>query len=351
MNDVLNVLIDTSPLRNANAVRGVGMYTKLLIEELQKAEHIHLLSEKEAVNERIDIVHYPFFDLFFPTLPLRKKAKTIITIHDVIPLIFPHFYKPGVKGTLNFFRQQFVAQQADAIITDSLASQKDIVRFLHIREEKVFVVPLAGNPSIHQAAEKEVVAARRKYHVPEKYILYVGDINYNKNIPQLIKACKFLPTDIHLVCVGKNFTAQKIPEWKAIDTQIALSNVADQLHFITDIGADGNETLSALYSGALAYVQPSLYEGFGLPVLEALQCGTPVVCSQNSSLIEVGDKYVQFVEPTAESLAEGIKNILALPQTERKKIADSGKKWAETFSWQKTAQKTTDVYQSVAKSL
>src|SRR5258708_6502395 len=109
---MLNVLIDTAPLQNANAIRGVGIYTKLLREELQKNAEVHVVGEK---NEPFDVIHYPYFDLFFPTLPLHRKTKTVVTIHDVIPLIFPKQYRPGKKGLFNFYRQKLALRSVDAV--------------------------------------------------------------------------------------------------------------------------------------------------------------------------------------------------------------------------------------------
>jgi glycosyltransferase involved in cell wall biosynthesis len=349
---MLKVLIDTSPLQNANSLRGVGMYTRFLTEELEKKRSIEVRRRELQQFEKSwlpDVTHYPYFDLFFATLPVFRKGKTVVTIHDVIPLKFSKFYKPGKKGLLRFIQQRLVLQSVDAIITDSEASKKDIVQYLKVKPEKVHVTYLAGNPNIEKPHHTKVAEIKAKYSLPEKYILYVGDINYNKNLPQLIKSLKFLPDDIHLVCVGRNFTPQEIPEWKWIETQIAMSDVASRVKFIADISGDANEELSALYAAADCYVQPSLYEGFGLPILEAMQCRTPVISTQNSSLIEIGGEHVQFVKEDAESIAAGIKVVLGWTESQKTEWVRTAYEWSQKFTWKKTADQTVAVYESLSK--
>ncbi|HYD35451.1 MAG TPA: glycosyltransferase family 1 protein [Vitreimonas sp.] len=341
----LLVKLDTTPLGNDNAIRGVGMYTRLLHQELSQLPDVQLISLGESQTP--DVIHYPFFDLFFATLPWRHSAPTVITIHDVIPLKFPEFYPVGKKGRVRYWRQRFLAQRADAIITDSEASKADIVKHLGIKSTKVHVVYLAANPELKKADKNEVSRVKKAYHLPAQYILYVGDINYNKNLPQLIKAVKYLPEDIHLVCVGKNFYPHEIPEWRWIEAQIAMSEVTDRVHLIPDIAGDATKDLAALYSGAVAYVQPSLYEGFGLPILEAMQCRVPVVSTHTSSLIEVGNEYVVFTTPTAESLAEGVEAVLNWSETKRQQVIRAAFEWSQSFTWQKTAQETLGIYRQV----
>jgi glycosyltransferase involved in cell wall biosynthesis len=360
---MMNILIDTSPLQNDNAIRGVGLYTRLLTKELKKRDDVKVLESTELEKMRTtktsepqtelkpDLIHYPFFDLFFSTLPLKRSCKTVVTVHDVIPLLFPKFYKPGVKGRVRFFHQLASLLTVDAVITDSVTSKKDIIKYLKVKDTKIHVVPLAGNPELHAAPDEVVEKVRKKYKLPQQYIFYIGDINYNKNIPQLIKSLKFLPEEIELVCVGKNFYPHPIPEWQWIETQIAMSDVAARVHFLNEIKGEAAVELSAIYSGAAVYVQPSLYEGFGLPVIEAMQCQVPVVSTKNSSLIEVGSSteknYVEFVETDAESIAAGIQKVLELSISQRENMISQASQWAQQFSWQKVAQETVAVYKKV----
>lgn len=351
MSKKIKVLLDTSPLSNSNQVRGVGTYTRFLAQELEEIESLELERSTRKTSEGFnpDVVHFPFFDLFFPTLPLVKKAKTIVTIHDVIPLLFPEHYPVGIRGKISWKRQSTALKNVKMIITDSNSSKNDIVSKLKIPEEKIEVVYLAGNPEISFVNNSLVEKTKKLLRLPKEYLLYVGDINYNKNLIQLIKAMKYLPERVNLVLLGKNFKEQEIPEWQWITSQISLSDVADRVQFINNITVGDHQTISAIYTGAICYVQPSLYEGFGLPILEAMQANVPVVCSNNSSLIEVGGKHAVFTDSDAESLAEGIKDVISWPDEKRNEIVKQALKWAESFTWQKVAQETAKIYHKVAE--
>jgi len=349
----MKVLLNTSPLSDANATRGIGTYTRFLLDRLLNNQKIEVfqsgtMSESELRKFQADVVHYPYFDFFFPTLPLKLITKTVVTIHDVIPLIFPKHYRPGKIGKVNFLRQKLALKAVNRIITDSESSKKDIIKHLGVPEEKITVIYLAANPKL-QPLKKEVWQKyQRKLRLPKNYLLYVGDINYNKNLTQLIKTLKFLPREIKLVCVGNNFHPQEIPEWEAIEKQIALSNVANRVKFIEDVISDDPEELASIYQGALAYIQPSLYEGFGLPILEAMQCQTPVICGKNSSLTEItGDKAILVDEEKAENFAEAVKQVLAWKKKDRQAFLDKARQWAKKFSWEKTAKETIKVYQEL----
>lgn len=342
------ILIDTTPLSGGHAIRGVGTYTRLLIEALRHESNFEIhLSGQQTLKTKPDIIHYPFFDLFFPTLPMLRPAKTVVTIHDVIPLLFPEFYPVGKRGKIAFYRQKLLLKTVDAIITDSATSKEDIMRELDIAEKNITVIPLAANPAITTPTEQIIRRVKRDLKLPKQYVLYVGDINYNKNVPQLIKAMKLLPEKLHLVLVGKNFFPQEIPEWRWIEAQIALSDVADRVHMITTVQADDTEAMSAIYSEAIAYVQPSLYEGFGLPVLEAMQCNVPVIASNRSSLPEVGGEVIQLTEPTADAFASAILEVLDWSMSKREQVLRKQRQWVKHFSWQQTAELTAQVYQQL----
>jgi glycosyltransferase involved in cell wall biosynthesis len=355
----ITVLLDTSPLATGSSIRGIGTYTRLLKEALQQRDDVEVIEiakkqdikalqkNAEQIDSKTTIIHYPFFDLFFDTLPLLRKFKTVVTVHDVIPLKFPDYYKPGKKGQVRLLKQTLALKGVDAVITDSIASKADIIQYLKIKQEYVHPVYLAAPPAIQSQSEKIQEKVRRSLSLPEKYLLYIGDINYNKNIPQLIKMLKYIPDDIHLVCVGKNFVEQEIPEWRWIEAQIALSDVSDRVHFIPDLGIDATESISALYSGAVAYVQPSLYEGFGLPVLEAMQAGCPVICSNNSSLVEVAGDHAILTEATAEGFAQGVDTVINWTKTRRQEFMKAAYTWSQEFSWTKVAEETVAVYRKV----
>ncbi len=347
---MITVQLDTTPLLTGHAHRGIGRYTRELAAELKRRRTVELLETTqpaEVSKLKPDLIHYPYFDLFFPTLPVRRPAPTVVTVHDVIPLRYPAHYKPGIKGRAALWRQRWLVQRVEAVITDSQASKQDIIRYLGVSDRKVFVVPLAAQPEITRSKQSQIITVKQKLQLPDAYILYVGDINYNKNLPQLIKALKFIPEHIHLVCVGKNFIPQPIPEWKWIESQLALSNVESRVKFITDLGPEAVEDLAAIYSGALAYVQPSLAEGFGLPVLEAMQCRVPVVITDTAALVEVAGAQAVVVQPTAEGLAQGITTVAGWSERVRSDRTRRASLWASKFTWSRTAVETVKVYQQV----
>lgn len=347
------ILFETSVLSGGHSARGIGAYARFLLQYLEDIPSLKIyksstLSKEEKIKP--DIIHYPFFDLFFNTLPVSMRQNMVVTVHDVIPLKFPEYYKPGIKGMLRLKKQKLALKSAAAVITDSRASKADIISYLGIPEKKIHVVYLAANPNL-KAQDAELIR-KVKYNnkLPNRYILYVGDINYNKNIPQLIKMMKYIEDEsVKLVCLGRNFVPQDIPEWKWIETQLALSDVAERVVFLNSVLTESIDELAAIYSGAEVYIQPSLYEGFGLPVLEAMQCRTPVVCSKNSSLVEVGGDYVVFSEPVAEDFARKITEVLSWSKTKRELFVREAYKWSQNFSWAKAATETAKVYESVLK--
>lgn len=340
----LNVFYPTSRFAKLQAHRGVGRYTAWLQEYLAAFADLNL----QATASDAQIIHYSFFDLFTRSLrPFSRAQSVVITIHDLTPLLFPADFPVGHRGRLNLSWQKFFARRARLILTDSQASKTDIVKLFQIPAEKIKVVYLAANPDLAPATSEQIKNVRAQYHLPANYLLYVGDINFNKNLRQLIKALKFLPSKINLVCVGKNFVAKDIPEWHALEEQIHLSEVESRVIFLTQISS--NSELSALYSGALAYIQPSYYEGFGLPILEAMRCKTPVVCQRNSSLPEVaGDFAVYSDSLQAHDFAEAVKVILAWPENKRQQWLRQAYNWQTQFTWERTATQVHDVYLDLA---
>lgn len=343
----ITVQIGNLRFEKEHALRGIGTYTRLLTTYLKKVPSVKIVEKSAEINP--DIIHYPSFDFFFSTLPFSFSVPSVVTIHDVIPLLYPDKYPRGIKGSLHLKRQKLALKTIKAVITDSETSKKDIHTYLHIPQKKIHVVVLAPNPEIKSQTPSVVKNLKVKYNLPDKYVLYVGDIGYNKNIPQLIKMLKFLPEEIHLVCVGKNFRTQNIPEWNWIETQMAMSDVYSRVHFVSTVGVDAVQDIGGLYTGAVCYVQPSLYEGFGLPVLEAMQAKTPVVSSNTPALLEIGENFALFADPTAEELAEQVGIIYDWSQKKRNEFINAAFNWSQTFSWKKTAEMTVKVYKNILK--
>ena len=341
----MKVAIDVSPLKNANRYRGVGIYTQQLVKSLQSLNisnfSCQLIEDKTMVKDS-DLIHYPFFDLFFLTLPLKKPKPTVVTIHDVIPLIFPEHYPAGIRGSLKFRTQKFSLKGVKAVITDSENSRKDIFKYLNYPKNKIYVVPLAPGKEFRPITNHQsLTTIKHKYQLPETFVLYVGDVNYNKNIPGLIRAFARIKENLKLILVGKAFEDENLKETKEI---IRLINSLKLSKKVIRLGWVPDKDLVALYNLASVYCQPSFYEGFGLPVLEAMACGCPVVAAKTSSLPEICGSAAIMVDPyNLDDMIKGLKKALV----KQEELRDKGFQQVKKFSWGKTAQKTYEIYQKV----
>ena len=320
--------------------RGIGYYTENLLVELRKNRKIKL------VDSDPDIIHYTYFDLFYPTLPFKKVVPTIVTIHDLTPLRLPKLYPKGVKGSFNLLRQRLSLINVSAVITDSQNSRRDLIKLFMLPPEKVFVTPLAVD-KIYKTSPSPISVGKikSKFNLPDKFILsVVGGPNPNKNLPALAEATKILK--IPLVLVGGG-VAQDLPPGKLHKELQDLAKLKTYSHIITP-GFITNKELLAFYSLATLYCQPSLYEGFGLPVLEAMHAGCLVVSSHTSSLPEIYPPgTITFDPQSQDSLQNALQKALNLDQKQKNKLIKQAKEVAKEFSWAKTAQKTIEVYNQV----
>ena len=344
---MLKVGLDTSPLYGPSSVRGVGKYVSQLLSSLRSTKKVKVVELKDSFNLRnVDLVHYPYFDFFFLTLPFFKVKKTVVTIHDCTPLVFPERYPAGIKGKIKFFLQKLSLKNASAIITDSESSKKDIVKFLGIPERKIKVIYLAADSDYKKIPREGrwPTFIRKKYDLGENFVLYVGDINPNKNLERLIKVFAWLPQDYNLVLAGKAFKNSRLPEVKSLSLLIKQLGLKNRVKFP---GFVPGKDLAKIYNLAEVFCLPSLYEGFGLPILEAMACGCPVVVGNVSSMSEVADGAAVLVDPNSEeSIFSGLRKIVEKEDL-RNDLIKAGFKRANNFSWQKTAQETVKVYQEV----
>ncbi len=367
----MRVAIDTGPLTSGHKVRGIGVHTRELLDALKRVKGKN--TEIEEVDfaqkdlSKYDIAHYQNFHPFFVTLPVSKVAKkSVVTIHDTIPLIYPEQYAAGIKGRFRYFVQKQRLKNVDAVITISETSKKDICRFLGVKPTKVHVAHLAARSIFKKINSKtQLEEVRKKYKLPKKFVLYVGDINYNKNILTLIKACK--KADVALVICGKQ--AMDIEDkGMGLDT---LSGPQDWIRFLFNLphpelahyeklvdhfrvnpkimrlGFVPDEDLVAIYNLATLYCQPSYYEGFGLPVLEAMAVGTPVLASKIQAHVEIAEGVAVFANPkSVKSFTEKIKKLMKDKKFQGE-LSKNGLVHTKNLSWEKTAKKTLDVYKKL----
>lgn len=351
---LMNIVLDVRKLHPGHWHRGVGAYIKQLMKAFRSLKapnfSVRLIKQGE-ISPETDLVHYPWFDLFWRTLPSGKPQPAVVTIHDLIPLRFPEQFPRGIKGSINFQVQKMRIKNIKMIIVDSLASKKDVVDFLKIPVDKIRVIHLASDTEFHPIKNQRLlVKVKKKYSLPPQFVCYVGDVNYNKNIPGLIKAfsqVKKTNPQVKLVLVGKVFRDQSVPETKAVMGLIRSLGLVKE---VLRLGWVAKPDLVCLYNLATVYVQPSFYEGFGLPVLEAMACGTPVVCSRVASLPEIAGQAAVFIDPNRiGDIARGLNEVLRYNNIYYCSRAREGQRQAKKFSWQKTAQETIKVYDEVLK--
>ena len=357
----MKVAICNLPLKSAHKTRGIGYYTSYLLEALKQdslievEEFINLSEDSDA-----DIVHYPWFDLFFHTLPIKRKFPTVVTIHDVIPLVFSKDYPVGLKGKINFILQKIALASCKYIITDSNISKKDIIKHLRVEDKKVTVIPLAADPKFKVLNnDTELLHIKRQYRLPDQFLLYVGDANWVKNLPFLIEGFRqFIKSsgleNVKLVLIGGVFLKDveniNHPELRSLRQVNRLIKEYGLGEYVIRPGQIETEELVAFYNLATLYIQPSLYEGFGLPILQALACGTPVVSSNRGSMPEIGGQSAVYFDPENLKQFTSIIQELVENTSIRNKLSKLGIKQAAKFSWRKTAEETKLVYFKAIKN-
>lgn len=271
-------------------------------------------------------------------------ARKITTIHDVIPYICPET-SSRLDWLIYRFWLPLAVRRLDAVITDSQQSKADIVAHLSVSPEKVTVIPCAANKRYRPLETADIKPILTRHGLDFPYILYVGSIGARKNLPRLLEAYAQLrgwSTHWRLVIVGAR-------KWKAspVYETVQRLNLAGHVHFT---GFVEEEDLPALYNGADLFAFPSLYEGFGLPVLEAMACGVPVVTSNTSSLPEVAGDAALLVDPAnVDAIAAAMRRILEDPALAAD-LRRRGLARAAEFSWERTARETIAVYEKVLRA-
>ena len=260
--------------------------------------------------------------------PPLKKAALISTIHDLAMLRFPETADPYVLS-VHEKSWKHLKKEAKAVIAVSESTKKDIVELLGIDEKKVFVVyealPEEAKTVLSQEEKERVI---KHFNLTRPFFFFLGTAEPRKNLPRLVEAWRKYRDDFDLVLAGGSGWEDLKPE--------------PQLHLV---GPVSHHEAVALYQSAEAFVYPSLYEGFGLPILEAFFHGTPVLTSNTSSLPEVGGNAAIYVDPLEiESIRSGLEKVVK----QKHELIELGKKQLERFSWKKAASETIEVYRRVA---
>lgn len=372
----MRVLVDAQPLLGIRT--GIGRYVSSLVEQAIKPQEIEVclafnrvikpIEKLDFVKEHVQALNtrYPYkvirrlfgpnflydypidlflkekFDLFhgtnFTVIP-TMKAKSIVTIHDLAYMKYPEttsekIYKHHTKWV------PFSVERSDCVIAVSEQTKRDLIDLLCTPEDKIHVIQLAAHASFRPLKFHEYEYVYQKYQLPKKYILYVGTIEPRKNLSTLFHAYAAMKKEMlcqeKLIIVGAK-------GWK----YSSLFALIDELQLEDDvifIGYVEEEDLPAIYNGATCVVLPSLYEGFGLPLLEAMQCGIPVLCSNVSSIPEVVGGAGLLIDPKdVNGWATSIGNVIIDSDLRRTLVCRSLER-AKCFSWEKVAKETIEVY-------
>lgn len=352
------IAIDISPTFDGNSVRGVGYYTNQLVKSLQneisinpeyKNWSINLITDKKDIKSNdYNLIHYPYFDPYKLTLPKNKKIPFVVTVHDLIPLQFKNHFPAGIKGNIKWLIQKNHLKYAKKIITVSHYSKFIINQITKYPLSQIFVTHLAADNSFKIINDKnKLLEIRKKYKLPNKFVLYVGDINWNKNIPNLIKAC--LKNKYPLVIVGSTAVKKDVPNhpwtkdlrWLQSKSKV-LEHQRSNALILTGFVPD--EELPLIYNLATVYCQPSFAEGFGLPLLQAMQSGCPVAYSQDTCLPEIMDNVgVSFNPRSVSDIASVLKHFWSDSKFIEKQ-QPLGINRSKMFNWKFTAKQTLAVY-------
>lgn len=292
-----------------------------------------------------DIAHVPYW-----APPLSSPARLIVSVLDVIPLAIPE-YRGGFFNQLYTSLVATGAKGAGHIITLSEASKNDIVKYLDIPAEKITPTYLAADEKFTPIPSEYDEEVRRKYDLPDEFALYFGGYDVRKNVNTLLLAWTYVgqALDIHvpLVLAGKQPSVWGTPLFPDMKTYAKELNIEKYLVWLGEVA---EEDKPSLYRLATAMVFPSLYEGFGLPVLEAMACGTPVIASNISSLPEVVGDAGYLVKPKdAREMGGAILAAIVQPDLNQH-LANAGRGRATNFSWRKTAQETLAIYEQVMQA-
>lgn len=327
-------------------------YPPEVLEQIKQLPNLRAVSVKtNLITRRWWAIGLPAYvrraglDLFHGTnyeVPLRNRARNVLTVHDLSVFTYPetHDRRMAARGRR---RLPIMLRSAARIITPTEAVKLELIERFQVNPEMVTVTPEAPRKTFAPMPAVETVAVKQRLGVADDFILFVGTIEPRKNLLTLVRAfARLLRETAHrpqLVIAGPKGWLNA-----EFDRAVAEANFGDRLR---QIGYVGDEDLRALYSSCTAFVSPSLYEGFGLPPLEAMACGAPVIASRIAAHVETLGAHAQLVEPTDEqALAQAIATLLE-NQDARARLSRAGLEHAARFSWEKTARLTLEVYEGL----
>jgi glycosyltransferase involved in cell wall biosynthesis len=345
--------LDGIPLEHKKT--GVGHYTFELARSLSAiapADEFELVSPSSLWSRRfwwsISLPRYcrkASFALFHGTnfeLPYWSKCPTVLTIHDLSLLLYPQTHQKHLVRRARL-KLPLMARKANAIITPSQTVKSEVCEHLGVSADTVFAIPEAARSNFYRVSPTESDPVCRRLGIEPEFILFVGTVEPRKNLLNLVRAFDEILRNTslrpQLAIAGKE-------GWLSDDLTAYLgsSHIKQRVLFTGHLSDDD---LRALYSACRVFVYPSLYEGFGLPLLEAMACGAPVVTSNVPAIVETVGDAARLISPVdIEDLAQGITSLLE-DSNERQTRSAAGLEHVKRFSWQQTASATLDVYRSL----
>lgn len=332
--------LELEELRFSNARPGPRTWRRRLVTPLRDVAWTQFLLQRAARRAGVDLLHMPA-----NVGPVHGPVPVVMTIHDLAVLRFPERFNRWFAGYARVVVPR-AARAARQIIAPSEATRQDLVELMGLEPEVVHVVPNGVDP-VFRPDPEAAAEVRRRYRLPDRFVLTVGSLEPRKNIPRLLRAFDTLAArpafaDVKLVHVG--------PEgWQneAVAATLAGLRHRDRTCFL---GYIDHADLPAVYGAATVLAYPSLFEGFGLPVLEAMACGTAVVTSNRSSLPEVAGAAGVLVDPESEeAIAEAVARVVEDAEL-RGTLEVAGIKEASRYSWNATARLTLDVYRAALET-
>jgi glycosyltransferase involved in cell wall biosynthesis len=291
-----------------------------------------------ARHYRLALYHNPYY-----VIPYAMPCPTIAMLHDLIPRLYPQSLPNPRLARLFVAITRLTLWRARCVLVDAESTRQDLLRVMHARPERVVALPLAVDGDFRPRTEDETGPLRQRLGLVQPYVLYVGINKPHKNLVRLVEAWGGLPADLRaghtLVLAG-----WEDPRYPETRNAVQQRRLEDQVRFL---GAVSHQDLPLLYAGALGFVFPSLYEGFGLPVLEAMASGTPVACAHTSSLPEiVGEAALTFDPHSLPEMREALARLLLEPDL-RRRLTIAGCARAHEFTWARTAAATLEIYRQI----
>ena len=296
-----------------------------------------------SVASRCRTEHVDLFHGLTNELPIglynAQRIGTVVTMHDLAFIRYPQFYKP-IDRLLYRKKYGASARHADHVITVSDQTRRDVIDIFGIEEERVTTVYQGCSEAFAAVTSEDVVVARQALNLPERYILFVGSIEERKNLALIVEALAQLQDkDIHLVAVGR-----KTPYVNTVVDSARRLGVLSRLHLMHGVGS---AMLPGIYAGAKVFVYPSRFEGFGIPLIEALNAGVPVIGATGSCLEEAGGPSSLYTDPSDATMLASMIDRVLIDISLRQKMITDGREYVERFTPKRLARDLSAVYENV----